>query len=71
MSDVITTNPNILGGTPVFAGSRVPVESLFDYLKRGRSVDEFLEQFPTVARVQVQQLLDEACSTVLAGDTPK
>jgi uncharacterized protein (DUF433 family) len=71
MSDIITTNPRILGGTPVFAGSRVPVESLFDYLKRGRSVDEFLEQFPTVARVQVQQLLDEACSTVLAGDTPK
>jgi uncharacterized protein (DUF433 family) len=68
MSDVITINPKILGGTPVFTGSRVPVESLFDYLKRGRSVDEFLEQFPTVTREQVQQLLDEACSIVLAGD---
>jgi uncharacterized protein (DUF433 family) len=67
MSDVITVNPNILGGTPVFAGSRVPVESLFDYLKRGRSVDEFLEQFPTVSREQVEQLLDEARSTMLAG----
>jgi uncharacterized protein (DUF433 family) len=48
MSGVISVNPNILGGTPVFEGTRVPVESLFDYLKRGRSVDYFLEQFPTV-----------------------
>jgi uncharacterized protein (DUF433 family) len=58
--DCINRNPNILGGTPVFAGTRVPVESLFDYLKRGRSIDFFLEQFPTVKREQVEQLLDEA-----------
>jgi uncharacterized protein (DUF433 family) len=44
----------------VFAGTRVPVESLFDYLKHGRSIDCFLEQFPTVKREQVEQLLDEA-----------
>jgi uncharacterized protein (DUF433 family) len=60
MQTVITRNRNILGGTPVFAGTRVPVESLFDYLKHGRSIDYFLEQFPTVKREQVEQLLDEA-----------
>jgi uncharacterized protein (DUF433 family) len=60
MQTVITRNPNVLGGTPVFAGTRVPVESLFDYLKHGRSIDCFLEQFPTVKREQVEQLLDEA-----------
>jgi uncharacterized protein (DUF433 family) len=60
VSDVVTTNPNVLGGTPVFAGTRVPVESLFDYLKRGRTVEYFLEQFPSVQREQVEQLLDES-----------
>ncbi len=60
MSSVVSTNPNILGGTPVFAGTRVPAESLFDYLLRGRSIDYFLEQFPTVKREQVEELLDHA-----------
>jgi uncharacterized protein (DUF433 family) len=58
MSSVVVTNPKILGGTPVFAGTRVPVDSLFDYLKRGRSVDYFLEQFPTVKREQVEKLVN-------------
>ena len=58
--DVISTNPKILGGTPVFAGTRVPAESLFDYLKHGRSIDYFLEQFPTVRRDQVEALLEKA-----------
>jgi len=60
MSEIVTTNANILGGTPVFAGTRVPVESLFDSLKHGRSIDYFLEQFPSVNRDQVERLLDEA-----------
>jgi uncharacterized protein (DUF433 family) len=60
MQEVISRNPNVLGGMPVFAGTRVPVESLFDYLKHGRSIDYFLDQFPTVKREQVEQLLDEA-----------
>jgi uncharacterized protein (DUF433 family) len=60
MQTVITRNPNVLGGTPVFEGTRVPVESLFDCLKHGRSIDYFLEQFPTVKREQVEQLIDEA-----------
>lgn len=65
MENVISCNPNILGGTPVFAGSRVPVESLFDYLKRGHSIEYFLEQFPTVKREQVERLIDEAEAKVL------
>ena len=60
MRTVVSQDPNVLGGTPVFDGTRVPVESLFDYLRRGRSIDYFLEQFPTVKRTQVEQLLDEA-----------
>ncbi len=62
MNTVIHCDANILGGTPVFLGTRVPVESLFDYLKRGRTIDYFLEQFPTVQREQVESLLDEAKS---------
>jgi uncharacterized protein (DUF433 family) len=65
MSDVVITNPKILGGTPVFAGTRVPAGSLFDWLKRGRSIDYFLEQFPTVKREQVETLLDEAKARTL------
>ncbi len=65
MVDVISINPDILGGTPVFSGTRVPVVSLFDYLKRGRSVDYFLEQFPTVQRSQIEKLLDDAKAKAL------
>jgi uncharacterized protein (DUF433 family) len=60
MASVISFNQNVLGGTPVFVGTRVPVVSLFDYLKRGKSIDYFLEQFPTVQRKQVNLLLEEA-----------
>jgi uncharacterized protein (DUF433 family) len=60
MNPIINQDANIQGGTPVFWGTRVPVDSLFDALKRGRSVDYFLEQFPTVQREQVLGLLDEA-----------
>jgi uncharacterized protein (DUF433 family) len=60
MEAVVSCNPNVLGGTPVFSGTRVPVESLFDYLKHGRTVDYFLEQFPIVQRSQIELLLDDA-----------
>jgi uncharacterized protein (DUF433 family) len=70
MEAVISRNPNVLGGTPVFAGTRVPVESLFDSLKRGRSIDYFLEQFPTVKREQIEQLLDEAKVKTLPQHVP-
>jgi uncharacterized protein (DUF433 family) len=62
---VVTINPKILGGTPVFTGTRVPVESLFDYLKHGRTIDYFLEQFPTVKRQQVEKLLDDAKASTI------
>lgn len=70
MDSIVTSNANILGGTPVFAGSRVPVESLFDYIKRGKSVDYFLEQFPTVKREQVETLLDNAKAKMMASAAP-
>ena len=56
----IQSNPNILGGTPCFAGTRVPVVALFDHLQRGYTVDYFLAQFPTVKRQQVEAVLDKA-----------
>jgi uncharacterized protein (DUF433 family) len=58
-STLISVSPDVMGGTPVFAGTRVPIETLFDYLKAGESVDDFLEGFPTVTREQVVGLLEE------------
>lgn len=57
---VITSSPDIMGGTPVFAGTRVPVETLFDYLEEGESIDDFLAGFPGVSREQVVAVLEEA-----------
>ena len=60
MLKAISVNPEIQGGTPCFAGTRVPVKSLFDYLARDRSLDYFLEQFPSVRREQAVEVLDYA-----------
>jgi uncharacterized protein (DUF433 family) len=57
---LITRSKNILGGTPVFAGTRVPVQTLIDYLKHGHALEEFLDDFPTVPREQAQAFLDRA-----------
>jgi uncharacterized protein (DUF433 family) len=57
---VVTSAPDIMGGTPVFTGTRVPIQTLIDYLKGGESIDDFLEGFPTVSREQVIALLEEA-----------
>lgn len=57
---IITASPDVMGGTPVFAKTRVPVQTLLDYLKAGESIDDFLEGFPTVAREQVISFLEEA-----------
>jgi uncharacterized protein (DUF433 family) len=59
-SVIISTSPEIMGGTPVFAGTRVPVQTLLDYLKAGESIDDLLDGFPTVTREQVIALLEEA-----------
>jgi uncharacterized protein (DUF433 family) len=67
MSDtLITASSDIMGGTPVFAGTRVPVQTLFDYLEAGDTIDDFLEGFPTVTREQVVVLLETAKGRVLA-----
>ena len=64
MQEVIRIDKEILGGTPCFAGTRVPVRSLFDHLKLGYTVDGFLEQFPTVAREQVEAVLEQSRNQV-------
>ena len=58
--NVIISNWNILGGTSVFLGTRVPVKNLIDYLKAGDSVDDFLSDFPTVTKEQVIKFLEFA-----------
>jgi uncharacterized protein (DUF433 family) len=63
----ITASPEILGGTPVFSGTRVPVQTFIDYIKAGESIESFLEGFPTVKREQVLAFLDEAADLVLAN----
>jgi len=60
LASVIHSDPEILGGTPVYAGTRVPVQSLFDHLEAGDSIDEFLEGFPSVRREQVIAVLKES-----------
>jgi uncharacterized protein (DUF433 family) len=55
---VICRNPDIMGGTPVFCGTRVPVQTLLDYLEAGDSIDEFLAGFPSVTRAQVIDFLE-------------
>jgi uncharacterized protein (DUF433 family) len=64
---VVHSNPRILGGTPVFVGTRVPVQSLFAYLEGGETLDEFLRQFPSVTRDQAVTALDAARDSLLAG----
>ncbi len=56
---LISSSPGVMGGTPVFAGTRVPVQTLIDYLEGGESIDDFLEGFPTVTREQVIAFLEE------------
>jgi uncharacterized protein (DUF433 family) len=63
---VVHSDPDILGGTPVFVGTRVPVRSLFDYLEGGDTLDEFLHQFPSVSREQAIAALDLARESLLA-----
>jgi len=57
---VVSRSPDIMGGMAVFSGTRVPVQTLLDYLEAGESIDDFLEGFPTVTREQVIAFLEEA-----------
>ena len=67
---VIHSNPEILGGTPVFVGTRVPFRNLIDYLERGHSLDEFLDEFPSVSREQAVAALEAAHEALSAGARP-
>lgn len=68
MAKVVLRDPNILGGEPVFAGTRVPIKSFFDHLGAGDSIEDFLEGFPSVKREQVLALLEEAKVHALTHD---
>ena len=57
---IISISPEVMGGTPVFNSTRVPIQTLLDYLKAGESIDDFLDGFPTVTRDQVIAFLEEA-----------
>jgi uncharacterized protein (DUF433 family) len=65
-ANVITINPKILSGTPVFTGTRVPVESLIDHLKAGDTLEDFLEGFPGVRREQAEAFLELALDAALS-----
>jgi uncharacterized protein (DUF433 family) len=67
MSSVVKIDPEIMSGAPCFAGTRVPIQNLIDYLEGGDSIDDFLEGFPTVSREQVVAFLEEAKDRVLAA----
>jgi uncharacterized protein (DUF433 family) len=60
MDSPISRSPDVLGGTPVFAGTRVPLQTLLDYLEGGESIDDFLEGFPSVTREQIVSFLELA-----------
>ena len=64
-NQVVQRNPEVLGGTPVFAGTRVPVQTLIDYLKGGDSLEDFLNGFPSVSRAQAEAFLEIALESVL------
>jgi uncharacterized protein (DUF433 family) len=68
-SPLITSSPDRLGGTPVFAGTRVPVQSLIDYLEGGESLDEFLRQFPSVTREHAIAVLELAKRVLTSAPT--
>lgn len=64
--EIIIKNLDVLGGTPVFRGTRVPIQTLFDYLEGGETLEDFLEGFPTVSRDSAVAALEEAKHLLLA-----
>jgi len=61
-NSIVSAAPDIMGGTPVFAGTRVPVQTLLDYIEAGDTIDDFLEGFPSVSREQVIALLERGAT---------
>ena len=66
---VISRSPEAMGGTPVFSGTRVPVQTLLDYLESGESIDDFLAGFPSVNREQVIEFLEQAKDRLVATES--
>lgn len=64
---IVHSDPEIVSGTPVFVGTRVPVQALLDYLEGGETIEEFLDDFPSVTREQAVAFLDEAGRALLAS----
>jgi uncharacterized protein (DUF433 family) len=69
-TSVVHSDPDILGGAPVFVGTRVPLRALVDYLGGGQPLDEFLEDFPSVTREQAVAALKEAAQALVANARP-
>ncbi len=67
IADIIVSTADVMSGTPVFRGTRVPVQTLVEHLEEGESLDVFLEDFPSVRREQAVQFLELAKEAVLAG----
>lgn len=66
LNNVITRDPSVLGGTPVFRGTRVPFQNLLDYLEAGQTLDEFVDDFPTVSRETAVQALEHAKELIVS-----
>ena len=69
-TSLIVVDPDIQSGAPVFAGTRVPIQNLFDYLEEGDSLDVFLKQFPYVSRLQAVAVLEQARASLVADAHP-
>jgi len=67
---IVSSDPEVLGGVPVFAGTRVPVRTLIDYLESGEDLETFLSDFPTVSRAQAIAALDQAAEALASSARP-
>jgi uncharacterized protein (DUF433 family) len=70
LQSIVSSNPEILGGTPVFSGTRVPIKNLIDYLSAGDSLEEFLDDFPSVSRQQAVAALELAKNLLASSAHP-
>lgn len=68
-TNIISTSPDVMSGTPVFTGTRVPIQALIDCLEAGESIDDFLTGYPTVLRGQVIAFLEEAKDRMIVAST--
>jgi uncharacterized protein (DUF433 family) len=64
--EIVHTDPEILGGTPVFVGTRVPVDALIDFLESGETIENFLDNYPGVSREQIVAFLEQASQALVA-----